>query len=278
MAGAPGEERNSKWSFTETLSLEDVEIRERQQVEEDGQLCVVPYAHSIQGRETARITYQGLRKVCVYLGVRYYKNRCKDFMTELIAQKKLKGQVPESYKNKRKAEKAVELKQQRSTDRDEDVENRVPEATTATEKPPSLLISAKRQRVATDESDSPTVTNSASGTNMFLQPVSPAEEDRRHSPPTAYATGIPTTPSGPAPPRTHVDMSLSDRVDTFTLLRHIRQQIQHVEDEIVAHTASDVAQVSTVKTQRLTADLQFYLAERRALIQQLEDSRQEPAV
>ncbi|KAL3660644.1 hypothetical protein V7S43_014398 [Phytophthora oleae] len=266
--GRGGEERYSEWTFTETLTLDDVEIRERQQVDEEGEVCVVPYAHAVQGRETAKITYRELRKVCSYLGVRYYKNRPKDFMTELIAQQKLNGHVPESYRKKRTAENMVEQVQQQKEN--ENVENQTP-----TEETLPLFISDKRQRVATDVADVPlpSISTDANATNAFLQPVSAVESAHQHSPSTNNSTEIPTTPTEPVLPRIHVEMSLTDRVDTFNLLRHIRQQIQHVEDEIVAHTGNDTARTSVVKGQRLNEDLQFYLAERRSLIQQLENSR-----
>ncbi|KAG1692123.1 hypothetical protein DVH05_025745 [Phytophthora capsici] len=261
--GRTGEERYSEWTFTETLTLDDVVIRERQQVDEDGDVCVVPYAYSVQGRETAKITYRELRKVCSYLGVRYYKNRPKDLMTELIAQQKLHGHVPESYKKKRPAENLIEhVQQQKEND---DVENETP-----TEENFPFLIPDKRQKVA--ETEEPSISTDANATNAFLQPVSPVESNHQHSPRPTNDTEIPTTPTEPQPPRTHVEMSLTDRVDTFNLLRHIRQQIQHVEDELLAHT-NNSGRSSVGKAQRLSEDLQFYLAERRSLIQQLEHSR-----
>ncbi|KAF1792080.1 hypothetical protein GQ600_1788 [Phytophthora cactorum] len=307
------EERYSEWTFTETLSLDDVEIRERQQVEEDGELCIVPYAHAIQGRETTKITYKTIRKVCTYLGVRYYKNQPKNVMLEIIAQKKLKGQVPESYRKKRKV---TERARPAHQDENRNGENR--ESTEATH---PLSTNTKRQRVETDESNAsttaiittsstalntffhlvehrnenvenqdsteesteetdesdtatiPAITTSSSATNTFLQPLRLAETERRRLPPADYGSGIPTTPSVPEPPRIHVELSLTDRVDMFNLLRHIRQQIQHVEDEIATQSTSNVTQISTIKTQRLTEDLHFYLAERRSIIQQLENSR-----
>ncbi|KAG3107864.1 hypothetical protein PI124_g2571 [Phytophthora idaei] len=321
------EERYSEWTFTETLSLDDVEIRERQQVEEDGELCIVPYAHAIQGRETTKITYKTIRKVCTYLGVRYYKNQPKNVMLEIIAQKKLKGQVPESYRKKRKVTErarpahqdenrngenresteathplSTNTKRQRvETDesnasttaiittsstalntffhlvehRNENVENQ--ESTEeSTEEVHPVPIDANRQPLETDESDTatiPAITTTSSATNTFLQPLRLAETERRRLPPADYGSGIPTTPSVPETPRIHVELSLTDRVDTFNLLRHIRQQIQHVEDEIATQSTSNVTQISTIKTQRLTEDLHFYLAERRSIIQQLENSR-----
>ncbi|KUG01588.1 hypothetical protein AM587_10007328 [Phytophthora nicotianae] len=320
------EERYPEWSFTETLSLDDVEIRERQQVDEDGELCIVSYAHAIQGRETTKITYKMIRKVCTYLGVRYYKNQPKNVMLEIIAQKKLKGQVPESYRKKRKvAERArpvytyrdenrnenrdpteeshppaTNSKRQRveadesnvSTvsvttttnsatttsfhlleHRNENNENR--DSTEETTEEASLSINTNRQRVETGEANAatiPVITTTSSATNAFLQPLILAETDQRQLP-ADNGPGIPTTPSVPEPPRIYVEMSLTDRVDTFNLLRHIRQQIQHVEDEIATQTTNSTSQMSTIKTQRLTEDLRFYLAERRSLIQQLENSR-----
>ncbi|GMF13627.1 unnamed protein product [Phytophthora lilii] len=258
MGRAAGDERASEWTFTESLTLRDVELRERQ-VLEDGEVCSVSYAHSIQGRETAKITYRELRKVCAYLGVRYYKNRSKDTMTELIAQKKLKGEVPESYRRSSQTEKKAlrdHLAEQENRD------------------PLEYMNSPKRQRVADDTecSVAPTIT-SASPAHAFLQPVSPtASERERRSPSTDYDSGIPTTPA-PAVEQIHVDMSLKDRADTFNLLRHVRQQIIDVEEEIATHAESDVAQISSVKTKRLTEDLQFYLSERQSLMQQLECSR-----
>ncbi|KAF4041442.1 hypothetical protein GN244_ATG06297 [Phytophthora infestans] len=309
-------ERYSEWSFTETLSLDEVEIRERQKVDMDGEVCIVPYAHAIQGRETTKITYKTIRKVCTYLGVRYYKNQPKNVMLEIIAQKKLKGQVPESYRKKRKViERArpvyqdenrnenrnptaethaltINVKRQRvETDgsiapgnissstnntgfhlvghRNENVDRESAEETT--EEAPPHSIDAN-ERMDTDESSTtiPVITTSSNATNTFLQPLILAEADRRELS-ADNGSGIPTTPVGPEPPRIYVEMSLTDRVDTFNLLRHIRQQIQHVEDEIAS--ASNATQISTIKTQRLTEDLHFYLAERRSLIQQLENSR-----
>ncbi|KAK1944459.1 hypothetical protein P3T76_004371 [Phytophthora citrophthora] len=264
-----GEEPYSEWTFTETLTLDDVEIRERQQVDEDGDVCVVPYAYSVQGRETSRITYRELRKVCSYLGVRYYKNRPKDLMTELIAQQKLNGHVPESYRKKRPAENLMEQNQQQKEN--ENVENQ-----TSTEENFPFLIRDKRQRVEADAADdAPSMSTDTNATNAFLQPVSPVESNHQHSPPPTAEPETPTTPTTPTQPQApqiHVEMSLTDRVDTFNLLRHIRQQIQHVEDELLAHT-NDSARSTVGKAQRLSEDLQFYLAERRSLIQQLEHSR-----
>ncbi|KAL4156907.1 hypothetical protein PRNP1_005933 [Phytophthora ramorum] len=257
MGRLPGEERACEWSFTESLTLDDVELRERQVLEEDGEMYMVTFAYSIQGRETAKITYKELRKVCAYLGVRYYKNRSKDTMTELIAQKKLKGEVPEEYKFVKKSEKKK-------------AENQDPEANNR-----QRLITTKRQRTTTDNEleavTTPTITTSSTATHTFLQPMSPTLSERQ-SPSEGFDSGISTTPS-PTASRIPVEMSLTDRTDTFTLLCHVRQQIRSVENEIVAHTESNEARISTVKTQRLTHDLQFYLSERRALMQQLEHSR-----
>jgi hypothetical protein len=244
------EERMSEWSFTESLTLDDVDIRERDTIE-DREVRRVSYAFSIQGRESSKITYRELRKVCSYLGVRYYKNRSKDVMLELIAQKKLKGQVPESYKLVKK------------TERPKDVD-------ILSETQP-LFISPKRQRVATDEAVADAITTSPSATNTFLQPASPSE--RRSLSPDYDESGIPTTPTEPEPPRIHADMALKHRADLFNLLRQVRKQIQDVEEEVAAHVETDEAQTSSVKTQRLTEDLEFYLSERRSLMQQLENSR-----
>ncbi|POM77960.1 Hypothetical protein PHPALM_4577, partial [Phytophthora palmivora] len=241
MSKAPGGERISEWTFTETLSLDDIEIRERQQVE-DGELCVVPYAHSVQGRETSKIAYRELRKICGYLGVRYYKNRTKGVMLEIIAQHKLKGRVPESYRMKTERKKQVELPQ--STIEDEDVENRGENRDSIVEAVEAHVdvVGAKRQRVSMDESPGSTtpptaltITTDINATNTFLQPMSPHESDQHESPSTEYESGIPTTPVDHEPPRTRVEMSLTDRVDTFNLLRHIRQQIQHVEEELALY-------------------------------------------
>ncbi|KAG6594352.1 40S ribosomal protein S17 [Phytophthora cinnamomi] len=278
MPRAPGAEGGQRaWPFAETLSLDDVELRERQ-VLEDGEACNVSYAHSIRGRETANITYKQLRKVCSRLGVRYYKNKSKDVMVELIAQKKLKGQVPESYR-------FLKSTRERGTDREravEDEENRDPvdnrnllqnpeqEQDREMSEAHQLSISPKRQRTAAE----PIIITSSSATNTFLQPVSPAASDSEHrSMSTDYGSGIPSTPLSTTMDRTPVEMSLQERSDTFTLLRHVRQQILDVEEEIAAHTESGFVQLSNVKTQRLAEDLQFYLSERHALMQQLESSR-----
>ncbi|EGZ19223.1 hypothetical protein PHYSODRAFT_327523 [Phytophthora sojae] len=288
MAGEDGQQRASEWSFREPLSLDDVELRQRQ-VLEDGEVCDVSYAHSIQGRETAKITYKELRKVCSNLGVRYYKNKPKDLMMELIAQKKLKGQVPESYR-------FLKITRERKTDNRErvvlhnDVENRDPMENRSLfdnqvqdeedqedhemSEAHQLFISPKRQRTATD----PITITSSSATNTFLQPVSPAasESEHRSSSSPGYGSGsgsgIPST-SASVTDRNPGEMSLKDRSDTFTLLRHVRQQILDVEEEIAAHTESGIVQLSNIKTQRLAEDLEFYLSERHALMQKLASSR-----
>ncbi|KAE8893530.1 hypothetical protein PF005_g19580 [Phytophthora fragariae] len=263
-------QRASEWSFTETLSLDDVELRERQ-VLEDGEVCHVSYAHSIQGRETAKITYKELRRVCSYLGVRYYKNKPKDLMVELIAQKKLKGQVPESYR-------FLKISRERKTDRERavgDVENHDPlenrdlldqDEDHEMSEAHQLFSSPKRQRTATDLI---TITSS-SATNAFLQPASPAASEHRSD--FGSGSGIPSTPTSTTD-RNELEMSTKERSDTFTLLRHVRQQILDVEEEIAAHTESGIVQLSNIKTQRLAEDLEFYLSERQALMQQLASSR-----
>ncbi|OWZ10698.1 hypothetical protein PHMEG_00016412 [Phytophthora megakarya] len=269
MGRAPGGQRISEWTFTETLSLDDIELRERTQVE-DGELHRVPYAAVIQGRETSLIAYVELRKICGYLGVRYYKNRTKDTMLEIIAQHKLCGQTPESYRKKPEKKPQVLLRQPMGED--EDRENQDP-ATESVESPEILGVKRRRESMEETSPTSGTFTiTTSSNAHTFLQPIitSHISEERR-SPATEYDSGIPTTPIE-EPSRT-VEMSLTDRVDTFNLLRHIRQQIQHVEEEIVRHTPSDMTQTSALKTQRLGEDLQFYLAERKSLIQQLENSR-----
>ncbi|GMF39473.1 unnamed protein product [Phytophthora fragariaefolia] len=272
--GREDEPRAAKWSFTETLSLDEVELRERQ-VLEDGDVFSVWYAHSIQGRETAKITYRELRKVCSYLGVRYYKNKTKGVMLELIAQMKIRGQVPESYRFLKRAEKKVKMQR---TVVHVDAENRDPaennepvETRDRVENQKSechlLSTSRKRQRTAVE----PISITSSSATNTFLQPVSPTASEQRSSS-TGYGSGIPSTPESATGEAT-VEMSLKERSDTFTLLRHVRQQIVDVEDEIAALTENGVVQLSDAKTERLVEDLHFYLSERRALMQQLESSR-----
>ena len=276
MGKAPGDELASEWSFTETLSLDDVEILQREQLE-DGKVCTVSYASAIQGRDTSKITYRELRKVCSYLGVRYYKNRPKNLMLELIALKKLKGEVPKRYKlvktiGKKTAAITTTTTTTRPfvdqhTDNDDHAEHHDHNVRTAANSPCSHHY--KRQRVPTDKPLAPALP-SCSATNTFLQPVSCSSgPDRPRSPLPDFTSSVPPPPVPSEPSPIYVGISLKDRIDALNLLCHVRQQIQSVEDAIATLTETD----SSTKTQRLHEDLQFYLAEQRALIRHLGSSR-----
>ncbi|CAI5723312.1 unnamed protein product [Peronospora farinosa] len=262
MGRSTGDEFASEWSFTETLSLDDVEILQREQLENGG-AQTVSYASAIQGRDTSKITYRELRKICSYLGVRYYKNRPKNLMLELIAQKKLNGEVPTRYKSVKISGNKTTKGLSENTDNENHEEHLVSASN-------PLSNNHKRQRVTTDKPvPAAAVVNSSSPINTFLQPVSPTRSDLRRSPLTNLTSGISTTPIQSEPSAIYVGMSLKDRIDALNLLYHIRQQIQNVEETISTLTDND----SSTKTQRLNEDLQFYLAERRSFIQQLGNSR-----
>ncbi|KAF4321457.1 hypothetical protein BBO99_00003204 [Phytophthora kernoviae] len=205
----PRHEGGSAEISFETLTVDDIEVRERDVVE-DGERFVVSYAAAIQGMETSRINYKDLRRACTYLGVRYYKNRNKDTMLELIAQMKLNGKVPESYRR------AIKKHQRDDEEVEEDIEE------------------TKKQRVMTEGESSDT------------------------------ALALPS----------NTGRATKDRAEALNMLYHIRQQIREVEQHLAAHLLSDGVGINYEdKAKRLKEDLQFYLEERRALMQQLESTR-----
>ncbi|KAG7397389.1 Retinoblastoma-like protein 1 [Phytophthora boehmeriae] len=265
----PRQEGSSAEISFETLTIDDIEVREKDVVEGSVRY-VVSYAAAIQGMETSRINYKDLRRACTSLGVRYYKNRNKDTMLELIAQKKLKGEVPESYRHA--------VKHQRD---DEEEEGDVEET--------------KRQRVVTEDENGVNGTTSVlpCTTDDSTHPPSPP----RPSNPVDVANLVnPVAPDAPKSPTNEsrsdsssasgnddeendsvvsaTGRTIKDRVEALNTLCHIRQQIREVEQHLAAHLLSDGAGINYEdKAKRLKEDLQFYLAERRSLMQHLDNTR-----
>ncbi|RLN80481.1 hypothetical protein BBJ28_00001332 [Nothophytophthora sp. Chile5] len=216
----------------ESLTLGDVEVREKVVVE-DGEEFVVSYAHAIQGQETTKIGYKELRRVCSSLGVRYYKNRPKEAMIELIAIKKLNGQVRSSLLR------PPETKMPRQQPRD----------------------SGRRKRQCVEAKSGVNIPPLRANLPVSVGPaIEPQLEAPRVPAPAVYGNELVLT--------------AKDRAEAMSLLRSVRLQIDEIELEIAAHgETEDPGAASWTKVLRLKEDLEFYLAERRALMQKLERTR-----
>ncbi|RLN94063.1 hypothetical protein BBJ28_00017553 [Nothophytophthora sp. Chile5] len=68
--------------------MQNVECSDKE-VLRDGEVKTVPIAVRIQGRDAKMIKYKELRVICSRLGVVGYKNKAKEKLLELIAQKKI---------------------------------------------------------------------------------------------------------------------------------------------------------------------------------------------
>ncbi|RLN65189.1 hypothetical protein BBJ28_00020372 [Nothophytophthora sp. Chile5] len=95
-SGSPGEP-------PPLLNMQNVECSDKE-VLRDGEVKTVPIAVRIQGRDAKMIKYKELRVICRRLGVVGYKNKAKEKLLELIAQKKINGATHDAICRAKKAE------------------------------------------------------------------------------------------------------------------------------------------------------------------------------